>query len=427
MKLLRATKSASMMCLAVFLSLGFGFAQDIDDAAIPPNSAAGGLPSILVGQPARAFPSIPLWDREVLTYLGVFSPDAVFHSTSRLTSTTGYSPGEGIPAAQYHQQGQRQSNVPVAMLLSNERVVENIAPPAHAEVVAQMPSRVAAIRNRLVTYAYGRPSVLSAPHRIATDSRRRLVISDPDANAVHVLDPSGRASFRIVTGEGRRLQQPAGVAVDGDDNIYVADSARGMIVVFDRSGNFMRYIGQYRGENEYESPQGIAIDRKTGRIYLADSPRNMIFMLDLNGKVLKKLGKGHDGAGVGEFDDPTDIVFKHNQLYVLDGSGTRVQVMDAECNPQGRFNLPRPVRPKTNREDRLEADQQGNIYVSSFHGSVIQVYSQEGYPLASFGQFGQRAGEFSEPGGLWIDSSNRLYVADSGNGRVQLFQLKSQR
>ena len=47
--------------------------------------------------------------------------------------------------------------------------------------------------------------------------------------------------------------------------------------------------------------------------------------------------------------------------------------------------------------------------------------------LASFGQNGKRAGEFAGPEGLWIDSTNRLYVADSGNGRVQLFQLQAQK
>ena len=427
MKLLRATKSASALGLAVVLSLGFGFAQSIPSATIAATSTVGGLQAFQIGQPARAFPSIPLWDRQVLTYLGVFSPDAVFHSTSRLTSTTGYSPGEGIPPAPIHQQSPQHSDVPVSMLLSNERVVDSFDPPAHAQAVAHLPTRVGAIRNRFVTWAYGRPSVLSAPRHIATDSRQRLIISDPDGEAVHVLDPTGKSSFRILTGEGRRLQEPAGVAVDADDNIYVADSVRGIIVVFDRQGNFMRYLGQYRGENEYESPQGIAIDRKAGRIYLVDSPRNMVFMLDLNGKVLKRLGKGHDGTGVGEFDDPIDIVFKHNQLYVLDGSGTRVRVMDAECNPQASFNLPDLRDPKANRENRLEADQQGNIYVSSFNSAVIHVYSQEGYPLASFGQFGQRVGEFSEPKGLWIDSANRLYVADSGNGRIQLFQLRARK
>jgi sugar lactone lactonase YvrE len=34
------------------------------------------------------------------------------------------------------------------------------------------------------------------------------------------------------------------------------------------------------------------------------------------------------------------------------------------------------------------------------------------------------AGEFNSPAGLWIDGRNRLYVADTNNGRVQVFQLR---
>jgi DNA-binding beta-propeller fold protein YncE len=409
------------------LILGRGFAQTIPDAPAAVPSVAAGSHGVHANQPIRAFPRIHLWGNEELTYLGVFSSDAVFHTTSKLTGQTGYSPGEDIPPAPSTHQGPQPSDVPESMLLSNERVVENFDPPAHAEAVARTPTRLAEIRNRVVTYAYGRPSVLHAPRHVATDSHRRLIISDPEAAAVHVLDPAGKTSFRILTGKGRRLQMPAGVAVDADDNIYVADAERGMIVVFDSHGNFMRFIGSFHGENQYESPNGIAIDRKAGRLYLVDTPRNLVFMLDLSGKALKRLGKYHDGTGAGELDDPTDVVFKHNQVYVLDGSGTRVQIMDAECHPQASFNLPRPTKPKSNRENRLEADQQGNIYVSSFNSSVIYVYSQEGYFLASFGQPGRKVGEFSEPNGLWIDSANRLYVADSGNGRVQLFQLQAQR
>jgi len=78
-----------------------------------------------------------------------------------------------------------------------------------------------------------------------------------------------------------------------------------------------------------------------------------------------------------------------------------------------------------NRENGLGTDGTGNVYVSSFHSSMIRVFRHDGQPLSVFGQPGHSAGEFLSPGGLWIDSSNRLYVADSGNGRVQLFQLKA--
>jgi DNA-binding beta-propeller fold protein YncE len=426
MKLLHAKKFGFILALFVVSFLPLGFTQTDKNAPAAATSAVPLAEGTHSNEPARAFPRIQLWDKEWLTYLGVFSPDAAFHTTSRFTGTTGHSPGEDIPPADFREHSQQQNDAPVSMLNSNERVVENFDPPAHAEAKAQSPAPAAELRNRFVTYAYGRPSVLSAPHRIATDSRQRLIISDPGANAVHVLDPVGKDSFRIVTGKGRRLHQPAGVAVDGDDNIYVADSQRGMVAVFDRYGTFMRYIGNFKGENQYESPQGIAIDRKARHLYLVDSPRNLVFELDLAGKVLKRVGKYHDGTGVGEFNDPTDIAVRHNNVYVLDNSGTRVQILNSECALQRSFNLPHDPHPKANRENGIGVDQQGNIYVSSFTGSVLRVFGRDGRQLASFGQLGQKVGEFSAPEGLWIDSANRLYVADSANGRVQLFQLESQ-
>ncbi|HEY4899947.1 MAG TPA: 6-bladed beta-propeller [Terriglobales bacterium] len=426
MKLLRATQRASVVPLALVLSLGIGFAQTIAGSPVAAASAASLPENIYTIQPARAFPRLTLWDGEVLTYLGVFSPDAVFHTTSKFTGATGHSPGEGVPPADFRNPGQNLSSVPVSMLLSNERVTESFDPPAHAAAIAHASSSAAEIRNRFITFLYGRPSVLSAPRHIATDSLRRLIVSDPDASAVHVLDPAGGDSFRIVTGAGRRLQRPAGVAVDADNNFYIADSQRGMLAVFDQHGNFVRYIGNYKGENEYLSPLGIAIDQMTRRLYLVDSPRNLVFILDLTGKVLKRLGKYHDGTGVGEFDDPTDIAVTRNHVYVLDNSGTRVQILDPDGNLQGSFNLRHGLDQKRNRENGLGVDQQGNIYVSFSGASQIRIYSEEGRLLSSFGQGGSRVGEFVGPKGLWIDSANRLFVADSGNGRVQLFQLHTQ-
>ena len=111
-----------------------------------------------------------------------------------------------------------------------------------------------------MTYAYGRPSVIMSAHYVVTDSQQRLILSDPAAPAVHVLDPQGKTSFRLVCGNGYRVHRPAGVAIDAEDNIYVADSEHGMVAVFDSRGNFLRYIGDYHGEPDYASPQGIAVD-----------------------------------------------------------------------------------------------------------------------------------------------------------------------
>jgi DNA-binding beta-propeller fold protein YncE len=55
--------------------------------------------------------------------------------------------------------------------------------------------------------------------------------------------------------------------------------------------------------------------------------------------------------------------------------------------------------------------------------SIISVYNNDGALIGSFGQAGSRIGEFRAPKEVWVDASNRVYVADTGNARVQVFQL----
>ena len=68
-------------------------------------------------------------------------------------------------------------------------------------------------------------------------------------------------------------------------------------------------------------------------------------------------------------------------------------------------------------------DRFGHIYVSFAGASMVRVYNHDAALLSSFGYLGIRIGEFNSPTGLWLDSTNRIYVADTGNLRVQVFQL----
>ncbi len=320
------------------------------------------------------------------------------------------------------------------MLSSNVRFVDDIEPPAHAMALPMAHSLPVNARDAVISFVYGRRRVLRTPQDLTTDSQHRVILSDPGIPAVHVLDPKGKGSFSILGGQGRRLQFPAGVAVDGEDNIYVADSQRGMVLVYDQYGKFLRYIGNVHGESMYQRPSGIAIDRKAGHLYLADSDRHLIFMLDLKGNVLKRVGKQWDDNGRGElkrrnnigpetFNHPTEIALSDLEVTVLDTGGTRVQIMDLECKLLGSFSVRNAYYREADRENGLGVDQEGDVYLSDVGASEVRVYSRNGGLLASFGQPGSRIGEFNSPKGLWIDASNRLYVVDTANVRVQLFQL----
>ncbi len=408
--------------LAVLLFVTqFIFSETPAEAAPSAMGAYGPLRLEPPTQNLRAFPQVILGGDRTLEYLGTFYANAEYKKSSKfiralekLASTSRSTSVHGEDAA-------RQTEVPGWMILPARRVVEDFEPPAHAKKIARPTSILASIRDELVTLAYGRARVMGEPHQVTTDSMLRVVISDPDLRAVHVFDPEGKTSFSILGDQGRRLQLPAGVATDAEDNIYIADSERGMVLVYNQHGQFVRYIGRLRGENMYERPTGIAIDRNAGRLYLADTPRNLVFILDLQGNVLKRVGKDRHGNGSGEFVSPTQIAVSNHGIVVLDAEQSRIQVLDLDGNRTACYR----VLPGVARANGLAVDRDGNIYISYVARSIVAVYKPDGTPMGTFGQSGSRIGEFLVPSGLWVDAGNRIYVADAANARVRVFQLST--
>ncbi|MGB9204481.1 MAG: 6-bladed beta-propeller [Terriglobales bacterium] len=284
---------------------------------------------------------------------------------------------------------------------------------------------LASLRDNIVTFVYGRERILLAPHHVAVDSRGRILIVDPDIRAVHVLGNGD--SFRIAGGAQRRLRLPGGVAVDAADNIYIADSERGLVLVYAPDGKFLRYIGKRGNESLFHSPTAIAVDRDSGRLFLLDPPRHLLFVLDLEGNILKRVGRPRPHALrkvrgetiLMDLGTPTEIAVGNKELVVVDAANSRVDVMDLECNPLAQFTPGQSVADGVG----LGVDLMGNIYVSSTRDSHIGIYGRDGRQLGSFGRPGIEIGEFNSPAGLWIDGTNRLYVGDTNNGRIQVFQL----
>ena len=66
----------------------------------------------------------------------------------------------------------------------------------------------------------------------------------------------------------------------------------------------------------------------------------------------------------------------------------------------------------------------GHIYIvdALFHN--VQVFNQKGEFLYYFGKQGREKGEFWLPMGIFIDELDKIYVSDSFNSRIQIFQLK---
>jgi DNA-binding beta-propeller fold protein YncE len=383
----------------------------------------------------RALPVAMLCCGNGIDYLGVYSSDGKFRTTERIDRANIRSQ-ESSPG--FSQAWSRPSEVPDFINLHpRERVEENYEPPAHAVKPVKGQSALASLRDNIVTFVYGRERILMAPRRVVVDSRGRILIADPDIRAVHVL--GDRDSFRIAGGPHRRLRLPSAIAVDAADNIYIADSERGLVLVYAPDGKFLRYIGKRGDESLFHSPTALAIDRASGRLFLLDTPRHLLFVLDLEGNILKRVGRPRPhaiGRASGEtipmdLDYPTGIAIGNDELVVVDSGNSRIHVMDLQCHTVAQFSIPAAPAPPSNDDDNVNVNDQmglsvdltGNIYVSNVRDSHIGIYRRDGSPLGSFGRSGAGIGEFSSPTGLWIDGTNRLYVADANNGRVQVFQL----
>lgn len=318
---------------------------------------------------------------------------------------------------------------PSIELHKNERFVEDVQPPERAVQAAKGHSVIEELRDSVVSFAYGAKRVLISPQSVTTDSQHRVIVTDSDSPGVHVLAYNAKDSFQIVGGPGRRLQSPNGVAVDGDDNIFVSDCDRGLILVYDSGGKFVRNIGSFGEEGMFECPAGIAIDTKAGHLYVVDPPRHTLFIFDLKGKLLARVGtKRGDSKEFssrtgstepGEFQYPQSVLVHNGEVVVLDSK--RIHILDLQGNSLKEFQITNSVDYDEGPLPGLFMDAENHIFVSDSGSGTIREYSHDGQPLRAFGQYGNRMGEFNGPAGMWADSTGRVYIVDAR--RIQIYQL----
>ncbi|MBM4122297.1 MAG: hypothetical protein FJ249_06870 [Nitrospira sp.] len=222
------------------------------------------------------------------------------------------------------------------------------------------------------------------------------------------------------------FSSPTGIALDGDGNIYVADTDNHSIQKFDKDGKFVARWGGEASDQEglFYYPRGLATSPQ-GHVYVADSGNNRVQKFDQDGNVMQAWGKfgfAWRGAGMGKFDVPWGVATdKDGNLYVSDTSNARIQKFQSDGTPlmkwgrdgsfDGAFYFPRG----------MAIDFVGNIFVADEGNHRIQKFDARGSFLAKWGKEGNGPGQFKAPWGVACDALGNVYVVDQSNHRLQKF------
>jgi len=262
------------------------------------------------------------------------------------------------------------------------------------------------------------PVVLQRPAAVIGDEHGRLFVSDTSRQAVFVFDEAAGELQVWERADGLvRFVAPAGLAV-GPDRLYVADAELAAVYVLDARGEPRGVIGR----GLLKRPTGLARDPARGLLYVADTYAHDIKVFSDAGQLVRVIGAR--GSGVGEFNFPSHLAYAQDALYVTDTLNSRIQVFSAEGEVvQRRFGergllLGNLVRPKG-----VGVDSEGNVYVVESYYDSLLVFSPHGEFLMPIGGTGTATGRFYLPAGVWVDGKNRIHIADMFNGRVVLFQF----
>ena len=220
-----------------------------------------------------------------------------------------------------------------------------------------------------------------------------------------------------------RLQKPRAMTIDGQDQLYIVDMT-GRIQVFSPDGQFVR---SWRTPEIADGrPTGLSFDRQ-GRLMVADTHYYRVLFYSPTGELHEEMSIGGVcGQGPGEFHFVTDCVQdSQGNYYVAEyGEFDRIQ----KFSPQREFLFQWGNHGEGDsqfmRPQSLAVDEQDLLWVADSCNHRIQVFDARGKDaklVKTWGQPGREPGQLSYPWGIVLDSRGHVYVSERGNHRVQKF------
>ena len=284
-----------------------------------------------------------------------------------------------------------------------------------------------------ITYAGERP--FNAPRAIATAPDGSMFVADSRNHRIVHLDAQGLflnafGSYGNVSegnAPGGFFNEPWGVAVGPDGNVYVADTWNHRIQVFTPEGGFLRLWSSFDVNglpDGFWGPRGIAVD-SSGRVFVTDTGKQRVVVFDTNGNYLTQFGS--IGMDAGNLDEPVGIAIgSDGNIFIADTWNYRVQVFEPdESGLQFRsarlWEVDAWSSDSLDNKPFLAVDKDNNVYITDpDRGRVIVFDSQGGFKVL-WGGFDNSylMGVIS---GITTSADGSVWVTDATSNTLLQFQ-----
>jgi DNA-binding beta-propeller fold protein YncE len=228
------------------------------------------------------------------------------------------------------------------------------------------------------------------------------------------------------------LNKPRSVAVDAQDNLYVADMT-GRVQKFSSNGVFL--LSWQLTQTDLGKPKGMCRDRD-GNIIVIEPHYQRVNHFTPDGKLVAQWGVSGTNAGQLKFPRAVAVnsrgeifvseygVVERVQRFALKVEGAETNTIRAEF--VGSFGRAGTGPGELNRPEGLFVDTQDRVYVADSCNHRIQIFSSDGRFLRAYGKAGAGKGELSYPYDICVDAAGRQYVCEFGNSRIQIFDANDQ-
>jgi uncharacterized protein (TIGR03663 family) len=279
------------------------------------------------------------------------------------------------------------------------------------------------------------PGQLQNPRGIKIGPDGNVYVADSGNHRLQKFTPDGEliaawgqnSTVEMETGAAQGFNEPWDVAVAPDGSLLVADTWNHRVQKLDPQGRMLTawgLFGQYgpddpQGVSAFYGPRGVSVS-PDGLTYVADTGNKRIQVFDENGGFVFQWGGG--GVVEGFLDEPVGVtVGPEGNVYVADTWNRRVQVFDRD----GSFLRQWPIEGwdtgLPEEKPYLAVDDAGHVYVTDPGHYRVLIFDSQGNYLLSFGQYGLDERSFALPIGVAVAPDGSVYVTDAQGGRILVF------